>query len=330
MKHSPEVENLVQQARVLRDVGRTREALPLLQRALATAPFDADLLCHLSLAYSDMGEWEESLAAAEKALSTNPISDWAHRLRSTSLRGLGRNEEALAAAYDAARYKPQHPFVLATLGYALLACKQIDEAEAIGLRMAQVAPENLKTHLLLADVSMRQQQWVNVEHHARVALQISADCDKAHFWLGEALSQQQRHWKAMEAYVSALRLNPTNSRARTAFQNQCLQIGLQQIPTNAIYIGMFVVAVLLRQWMLGAITALLVSAASALLLTAVLAYQVPMLLFLFQPEYRRLSAATRQLVMQQCRRNWLKPVGSIAGTLVVGLLFLGLLLWQNS
>lgn len=296
MEPSPEVENLLKQARVLRDVGRMRESLPLLKRALATAPFDADMLCQLSLAYSEIGEWGECLAAADKALSTNPISDWAHRLRSTSLRALKRNDESLQAARDAARYRPDHSFVLATLGYALLACKQVDETEAIGLRMVEVAPENVKAQLLLAEVYALKQIWVKVELHARAALQIQAESAEAYRWLGNALAEQQQHWKAIEAYVAALRLKPTDRALRTAFQNQCLQIGLRKLPLNAIIVGMFVLAWMPHQWMLGYMMDFFASANCATLLVAILAYHVPVLLLQSQPQYRQLPATTRRLV----------------------------------
>ena len=321
MKQPQEVENLLKQAGVLRDVGRTRESLPLLERALATAPFDADMLCHLSLAYLTLKEWGKSLAAADKALATNPISEWAHRLRSSSLRALGRREEALASAHNAARYKPDAPIVLYHLGETLRWCADYKAAEETGKRLLQVAPEEVRGHLLLTAVYTDIQQWAAVESHARMGLRINAEHAVLYRRLGKALIQQERNDDAVQAYLHSLQIEPTHKQTQAEFSEACLKISLSPFSYADIGVTLVLLFLFISSWKIGVSAALCATTIFTLFLMALPARLSPILLRL-QPAYRRLPASTRRQVARQCHKNRENIDFALAVIIITSLLIL--------
>lgn len=218
-----ETPNLLKQARVLDAFGRGSKAIPVLERALALTPWDAELLCEVAKAYFEQGEWDKCLHAAEKVLSVKPHSEWAHRLRCASLRKLSRREEALQAARDAARYSPNGFLALFNLGETLRVCGDYKQAEAVGLRLLTIAPQEVLTHLLLCNVYTSISRWLEVERHARLGLQCDAEKAELHWLLGKSLSRQGRKSEALQAYLNALRLDPTSETAQCALHEECLR-----------------------------------------------------------------------------------------------------------
>ncbi len=322
MKHSPEVDNLLTQARVLRDIGRAGESLPLLERALATAPFDDEMLCHLSLAYLTLKEWEKSLAAADKALSTNPISEWAHRLRSSSLSMLGRAEEALASAHNAARHKPDAPIVLYHLGEMLRRYADYNAAEATGKRLLQVAPEDVRAHLLLTGVYKATRQWANVERFALTGLQINAENAILYRRLGEALMKQERNGEAIQAYLHSLQIEPTDKQTQAQFRQVCFRIGLPSFSQTAAALCLITLLISATLWELSPLAALGVTAVLTFLSIAVITTLSPAVLLLVQPAYRRLPASARRQIVQQYREDWPKTYFAIATMVFLSLMML--------
>ena len=147
-----EAQNLLKRAQVLDVVGRGDTAIPLLERALALASNDVDLLCNLTVAYHRAEQWDKMRDCAEKAIAASPNAEWAHRLHSISLRRLHKMDESLAAAREAVRCAPSEPNALNCLGKALLNRGKAAEAEEVAQRLVQVAPVKPFAHLLSARV----------------------------------------------------------------------------------------------------------------------------------------------------------------------------------
>ena len=317
-----ETQNLLKQARVLDAFGRGSKAIPLLERALALTPWDADLLCQVAKAYFDEQEWEKCLHAAEKALSVKPHSEWAHRLRCAALRNLNRKEEALQAAHDATRYSPNGLFALFNLGETLRVCGDYKQAEAVGLRLLTVAPQEVLTHLLLCNVYTSISRWPDVERYARLGLQCDAEKAELHQSLGKALSKQGRRGEALQAYLSALRLEPANDTTQAALHEECLRFDSYSILREAIIIGMFLTTAMLVSAHWSALAALSVSGiAGVTFLTALMRF-APAAFLITQRDYRRLPLPLRRLVARQFRDDWFRS-GSGLASLFLTALFTG-------
>jgi tetratricopeptide (TPR) repeat protein len=320
-----ETQKLLNQAKALDAFGRSGKAIPLLNRALALTPWDADLLCQVAKAYFDEEQWEECLQAAEKALSVKPHSEWAHRLRCVSLRHLSRLPEALQAAHDATRYSPNGTFALFTLGETLRECGDYKRAEAIGLRLLTLAPEEVLTHQLLCNVYTSTCRWPDVERHARLGLQCDAEKAALHRLLGKALSRQGCKSEALQAYLNALRLEPTSETAQSALHEECLRFEANPILREALMIGMFLLAALLYSAHWSALAALSVSGLAVVCLLVALMRFAPAAFLWTQWEYRKLPPPMRGLVARQFRDDWLKSSGGFASLVITTFLMGGFL-----
>ncbi len=302
-----EAKSLLAQARIQSDFGRKAEATTLLLRALALDPNDSKLLCHLAAAYSQTEQWEEMLSYAEKAVAASPSAEWPHRLHSIALRNLKRLEEALPAAHEAVRHSPGESLVLVNLAETLRMCGDHKEAEAVCFRLIGIAPEEVRAYLILTHIYKSLSRWPDAEKYARLGLQIDAEQSKLHRCLGEAMTAQGRSTEAIQAYASALQIEPVDAKTRKAFREECVTLGINVFPSEVIFMCTFPVILLLQQrhmsvpavvgWTL--LLALIPLTALALLMRF-----KPSLFFRFQRGYRILPGATQRLVAQQCRTSW--------------------------
>src|SRR5262249_61482634 len=105
---------LCAQAERLMDVGRSAEAVGLLQQAIRADPQDGRSRCLLALAFLRLHKLRLALKSAEEAVRMDPAQEWPHRLRSIILRQMGKHRRALEAAREAARLAPYLPVTLDT------------------------------------------------------------------------------------------------------------------------------------------------------------------------------------------------------------------------
>jgi tetratricopeptide (TPR) repeat protein len=196
------------QAQALIDVGRSAEAVPLLQRAIEADPESIRARCLMALALLKLRQLPQGLRAVEGALGLDPTSEWAHRLRSILLREMGKNRAALTAAREAARLAPDLPFALANLVHAELANRRRKEARATAERLVALAPAQAGSHEALGDVALRDRRWKEAAAHYRKALELNPQSGHAMNNLGVALQKLGKHREAIEQFHNAARLDP--------------------------------------------------------------------------------------------------------------------------
>lgn len=207
-------EALAARARVLLDMGRPRDALPLLARAAAAEPGSARLHCLLALAYHNAGEAEKCVQAAETAIRAAPDGEWGHRLRANGLTRLpGRSGEALEAAQEAVRCAPREPRALYTLALALLKAGQVENADTTARALRDVGPDTTWAHEAMGLVALRQGKLRNAEEHFRATLRVSPLSYSAHNNLGVTLGRQGRLPQAIACYHQAAMLMPLDAKA---------------------------------------------------------------------------------------------------------------------
>ena len=210
-------------AELLVSAGRPREAVALLERALAGAPDDSATLCQLSLAYLHAGERERQLTVANRAAAADPESEWAQRLRCDALGALGRKAEALEAAEQAVALAPREPLALLCLVNALRRTGyRWADAEARAEDLVALAPARASSHDARALVALERGRLADAEAGMRRALALEPETASYHNNLGLILLRQERRAEAVAAFERAAQIDPT---MRVAQEN--LSVGLR-------------------------------------------------------------------------------------------------------
>ena len=203
-------------AQTLAELGRYREAVPLLLGMLNDDPLDGWALCCLAANYLNLGEDKAALEYAEKAVAAMPDSEWAHRLRSMALlRGKNRRG-ALEAAQKAVAANPSSPPALTTLVNALLENKRAEDAQQVAERLREFAPGRAETFHALASVALHRGLWQDAETNARRALAIDPESSLSFLMLGGAFLQANRYQSASRAFYETLRRDPLDTDAPQA------------------------------------------------------------------------------------------------------------------
>lgn len=198
-----------ERAALLVSAGRPREAIPLLERALAAAPDDAAALCQLSLAHLHLGDRARQLEVAERAVAADPEGEWAHRLRCDALGALGRRSEAVEAARRAVALAPREPLALLCLVNALRAtAHHWEEASARAEDLVALAPARGSAHEARALVALGRGRLAEAEAGMRRALALEPETASFHNNLGLALLRQGRREEAVAAFERAAQIDP--------------------------------------------------------------------------------------------------------------------------
>jgi tetratricopeptide (TPR) repeat protein len=100
-------------AKILNDVGKSEEALRLLEKAMRLDPYAYEFLHHLGVAYILTGRVEESIAALKRVLIRNPDFLPTHLVLAMIYMALGQEAEARAAAAEVLRLNPNFSFQVA-------------------------------------------------------------------------------------------------------------------------------------------------------------------------------------------------------------------------
>jgi Flp pilus assembly protein TadD len=169
---------LVQQGRILSDLGRNAEAEAVLRRAVVVR--DAAAEYNLATVLERMGRWGEARAGFERALAIDPFHASAMNNLAVGLDRHGESPAAVALLERAIGIEPGNAEFYVNYGSALIGQRRLDEA-------------------VLA-----------------LATSISLDprAPNAHNNLGIALAQQGRLGVAREAFEKALQLDPNHVNAR--------------------------------------------------------------------------------------------------------------------
>jgi tetratricopeptide (TPR) repeat protein len=207
---------LIERARVLLQLGRPAEALPLLQQAVAAAPGDCNPQCWMSLALMRLGRLPEALKAAERGVALAPEYEWPHRLRSLVLTEQGKLRPALEAAREAVRLAPDDETALHLLANCEIDCKQYSQAQATVERLLKVSPEWADAHTLMGVVMLHFKRWDEAEEQCRRALELDPEARTPLYNLGYIRQKTGRKREAADYYHAVLRLHPGDAQARRA------------------------------------------------------------------------------------------------------------------
>jgi predicted TPR repeat methyltransferase len=222
--------------------GRADEALPLLERAVASNPHDAAYSHNLGQAYLTIGRLEHAIAAFDRAISSNPASTdalfssgIAHLARSlpgdaeaaltllnkAQLQGLGspelhqhlavallmtgRTEEAIAACRTAIERKPDYAEPHYHLGVALLRTGKPDEARQNIARAVELKPDYARALHGLAGLEAEAGRLPEAEALLRSEVCSNPQSSDGHHALGLVLQRMGKWNDATVAFIGAMR-----------------------------------------------------------------------------------------------------------------------------
>lgn len=233
-----DVASLLREAASLLQAGRLDEAEPLVRRAVAAAPSNADAHNLLGAILDQRGQTQAAEREYLAALRFNPRSISAQSNLGVLLARTGRAAEAAAAFEAVLRVIPDHPqatinlallyaargdysravplferarrqqpdnlAVLSQLGFALYQLKRIDESAEVLAAAGALAPADADVLYLSGLVAtLRGDSEAAVAFWQR-ALAERADFAAANFMIGEELRKQRRYEGAVEFYERAL------------------------------------------------------------------------------------------------------------------------------
>ncbi len=168
-----------------------KDALAVLQRAVALSPHDALAHSNLGFAQRQHGLSADSAQTCRRAIELNPRLAEAHNNLGTALLDLGQPDDALASYGRAVQLNPGYVDALCNLGTLLRTRGQLQDAGAAFNRALQAAPQYAP------------------------ALE----------GIGHVLAEFGRLGEALDAYRRALTLDPTNARTLVALATVLRQLG---------------------------------------------------------------------------------------------------------
>lgn len=166
------------------------EALEAYEAAVASDPYNSIAWNKLGIAHMNTGRYQDAVTAFEKALAIDPFYPEAWNNKGDSLVKLGEYEAAISAYNQALLLNPNDLYALLRKGISLQESGSPAEAMLIYQEVISLAEKEVRKHPDYARFDAK--LWAN----------------KA-----EALSRLGRYAEAVEAYSTALAINPKYDRA---------------------------------------------------------------------------------------------------------------------
>ena len=304
MGTSPEVEMLRDRARILCELGRYKEAIPLLHQALGMVPDDADLLCRLCSVHYHLKEWKQALKYADSAVAADPNSAWGHALRGQVLLVRNRNREAVRSAEVAVKLAPHHADYLRPLFHAYISCQRFKDAEQAALRYREARPDLPSPYELLATIAQSKMRMKEAEDLLRTAQSLDPTSSEIHRRLALLESRRKRTPETFQRLYEAVRLDPSNADAMEALSSIAFNFAGYPMLAISAFAGCIIA-------ILGPISHVNVGWPYALIFVLCTVPCIPVhrlrpeWFLAWQPGVRMLPEEFRENLMLLWRRNWI-------------------------
>jgi Flp pilus assembly protein TadD len=205
---------LWQKARLFLQVRRPQEAVRTLTELLSDSPDYAPGHSLLGYSLTRLGRPEEGLDSARQAVGLAPDLAYVHHMLALVLRNQGSYDEALESASEAVRLDPQDPEHHALEAYCLFGLSRWSEARGAADRALSLDPSHVWSLNLRAVALAEIGELGAATATFDTALAESPDHTGLHVDYGDTLIRSGRAHDAVGHYREALRLDPTDDRAR--------------------------------------------------------------------------------------------------------------------
>jgi tetratricopeptide (TPR) repeat protein len=202
-------------ARALVDQNREGEALAPADAAVAAAPDWAFVYHVRAYVLLRLGRPKEALPAVEQALRLSPDEDEFHAQRAAVRLALRDWAGALADTEAALRLNAANVFAQNLRATALTRLGRADEADAVGARTLEQAPEDAYSHATQGWTQLHRGDARRAQEHFREALRLRPDFESAREGMLEALKARNPVYRGMLAYF--LWMGRQSGRVQWAF-----------------------------------------------------------------------------------------------------------------
>jgi tetratricopeptide (TPR) repeat protein len=208
---------LLHQASILHQQGRTDDAALLYETVLQTEPQNFDYLYRLGLIRLEQHRWVDAEAVFRRAVKIDRHSAEAHHNIAFALTGLNRCEEAIKRYAKALKLRPDFAEAHNNLGHALELLDRAEDALAHYQKAVAIRPDYPEAHNNLGNALRALARSEEAIVHYRKALALNPAYSQAHENLGHAFRALGRREEAIAQFEAACALNPDDARA----QNSC-------------------------------------------------------------------------------------------------------------
>lgn len=226
--HTPPSNNilqLLQQAVLLHDQGRLREAERLYQAVLLGDDRHFTALCRFGLLRLQQGRFGDAEQLFRRAVKVDKRSADAHQFLGSALTGLERLTEAVRSYEKAIALRPTFAEAHNNLGYALQVLGRLEEATAKYERALAIRPQYPEAHNNLGNTLHLLDRSEEAIPHYEKALEIRPDYAEACWNLGAALRAVGRFEDAILRYEKAIAIRPDYYQAYNSLGNTLRNLG---------------------------------------------------------------------------------------------------------
>ena len=243
----------------LLQLGRTREALPFLERAALQQRNDANLMANVAQAYLALERYDEARESFRKASRIAPQEARFHVGVAAALALQGKRSEAKSLLQKLATRFPAAPLVWLNLGNVLRDERQydpamnayrkaleleprmiearnsigsvlhtmmrFDEAEQEYRACIDAAPDDLVPRYNLASVTIDAGKFSEAERVSREIVARAPQSADAHRLLGVALGLQSRLLEALSCYARAADIAPDDRQTAQTYGTALMEVG---------------------------------------------------------------------------------------------------------
>jgi protein O-GlcNAc transferase len=202
-----------------------RDAVDLIERAVALKPELAEAHNDLGVVLGAQGRFTEAVASFERAIVLNPNYAEAYNNLGSALGSLGRFVEATACFERSLAINPSFAMAQLYLGNALRAQGKLDQAVTHYERAVAIDPKFAIAHYNLASTVKEQGRIDAAVDHYRHALALMPNSAEGHNNLGLALKELGRLDEAVAHYRRAVALKPDFAGAHNNLANALKELG---------------------------------------------------------------------------------------------------------
>ncbi|VXC48286.1 TPR repeat-containing protein [Burkholderia sp. 8Y] len=185
---------------VLRQLGRTPEAVPLLKKAAALKPESPDIAFNLGLVLLESRLYADAETAFRHALACRPNFVQAEHLLGKTLMYLARWVEGEESLRKVIATAPDNSDAHYMLGNSLHMREQLDESEAVLRRGVTLDPESFEMRMEMGAVLQELNRLSEAEAEYRQALKLRPDSVRAQFALSGPLLKTGHYQEGLALY----------------------------------------------------------------------------------------------------------------------------------
>lgn len=208
----------LERARMLIDVHRYRDAVPLVLEHLAEEPNSVYAHAMLSRCYLQMKQLPAALKAAQEAIHHEPDYGYAHYIHSFVLRDLKRHFDARRAIREALRLEPHNADFLSQSADLFNLREKYDDAIRDAERGLALDPMHVECACDRAFALMCKQQFQRADAALKEILAAHPDQSRIHATMGWVAVNCRKYKLARQYFSEALRIDPENKWAEEGME----------------------------------------------------------------------------------------------------------------